>query len=71
MIDAGDARGERCGLAYKQRRIWASVTNIRDHAELEACETLGIPFVTGPAICAPQTRALGGRVVAPEHLPIR
>lgn len=57
--------------AYKQRRIWASVTNIRDHHELEACEALGIPFVTGPAICAPQTRPLGGRVVAPELLPVR
>lgn len=57
--------------AYKQRRIWASVTNIRDHAELEACEALGIPFVTGPAICAPQARPLGGRVVAPESLPVR
>jgi hypothetical protein len=78
-LPSGDRRARMSALrrfteqraAYKQRRIWASVTNIRDRPELEACEALGIPFVTGPAICTPQTRPLGGRVVGPEQLPVR
>lgn len=57
--------------AYKQRRVWASVTNVRDAQELEACRALGVPFVTGPAVCEPQLRPLGGRVVTLDHLPIR
>ena len=57
--------------AYKQRRIWASITNVRDAQELEACEAHGVPFITGPAVCEPQSRPLGGRVMTPEHLPVR
>jgi hypothetical protein len=57
--------------AYKQRRIWASVTNVRDAEELEACQALGVPFVTGPAVCDAQPRPMGGRVVTLDHLPIR
>jgi hypothetical protein len=54
-----------------ERRIWASVTNVRDAQELEACQALGMPFVTGPAVCDPQPRPLGARVVSLDHLPIR
>lgn len=57
--------------AYKQRRIWASVTNVRDAEELEACRALGVPFVTGPAVCGAQARPLGGRVVEFGQLPLR
>lgn len=57
--------------AYKQRRIWASVTNVRDAQELAACEAHGVPFITGPAVCEPQSCPLGGRVMNPEHLPVR
>jgi hypothetical protein len=55
---------------YKQRRIWASVTNVRDGEELAACTALGVPFMSGPAICKPHPRPLGGRRVGRGDLPI-
>lgn len=54
---------------YRQRRIWASVTNVRDTEELAACAALRIPFVTGPAVSPPLTRPLGGLVLPLERLP--
>ncbi|MDP3749932.1 MAG: hypothetical protein Q8Q88_23135 [Phenylobacterium sp.] len=56
---------------YKQRRIWASVTNVRDGEELAACAALGVPFMSGPAVCRPQLLPLGGRLIQRGDLPIR
>lgn len=36
--------------AYKGRRIWPAVTNVRTQAELELCFAMGVPFVTGRAV---------------------
>ena len=55
---------------YKQRRIWPGVTNVRRRAELEAASRLRIPFVTGPAVCAPLASPAGGRGVALASLPL-
>lgn len=55
---------------YKQRRIWPGVTNVRRRAELEAASRLRIPFVTGPAVCAPLPSPAGGRAVALASLPL-
>lgn len=55
---------------YKQRRIWPAVTNVRRRAELEAAVRLRIPFVTGPAVCAPLPNPAGGRAVALANLPL-
>ena len=55
---------------YKQRRIWPGVTNVRRRAELEAASRLRIPFVTGPAVCAPLASPAGGRAVALASLPL-
>lgn len=60
--------GERMVL-YKQRRIWPAVSNVRRRAELEAAARLRIPFLTGPAICAPMPAPIGGRAVGLAHLP--
>jgi len=78
-LPSGDRRARMAALrhftqhrhAYKQRRIWASVTNVRDLEELQACEALGVPFVTGPAICEPQIRPLAGRIATMDQLPVR
>jgi len=56
---------------YKQRRIWGSVTNVRDAEELAACAALRIPFVTGPAVARAQARPLGGLVLPLDRLPAR
>lgn len=56
---------------YKQRRIWSSITNVRTAEELEVCAELGVPFVTGPAVCDPQPHPLAGRAVPSARLPIK
>lgn len=55
---------------YKQRRIWASVTNVRDGEELAACTSLGVPFMSGPGVSRPQLVPLGGRLIERGDLPI-
>jgi hypothetical protein len=55
---------------FKQRRIWAAVTNVRRRAELEAAQRLHIPFVTGPAVCSPVSTPVGGRAAALDMLPM-
>jgi hypothetical protein len=55
---------------YKQRRIWPAVTNVRRASELEAASRLRIPFVTGPAVCAPVPSPVGGRAVSLASLPL-
>lgn len=54
---------------YKQRRIWPAVSNLRRRAEVEAAARLRIPFITGPAVCAPMSRPVGGLAVALTQLP--
>ena len=61
--------GERL-IHYKQRKIWPAVTNVRRRAEVEACARLRIPFLTGPAVCAPVLTPVGGRSVALASLPM-
>ena len=77
-LPAGDRRSRLAALRrfasrrshYKQRRIWASVTNVRDREELAACVSLGVPFMSGPAVCRPQLLPLGGRLVPRGRLPV-
>jgi len=60
---------ERLSL-FKQKRIWAAVTNVRNRTELDACIAFSIPFVTGPAICRLQTEPVGGRMQDIRALPV-
>ena len=60
---------ERLDL-YRRKRVWAAVTNVRDHAELEACVAFKIPFVTGAGVCRMQTQPMGGRLQPLDALPI-
>ncbi len=60
---------ERLSL-FKQKRIWAAVTNVRNRTELEACIGFSIPFVTGPAVCRLQTEPVGGRMQDVRALPV-
>jgi hypothetical protein len=77
MLPEGDALHRMSALRrfaerlvhYKQRRIWPAVTNVRRSAELETASRLRIPFVTGPAVCAPVPSPVGGRAVALTKLP--
>ncbi len=55
---------------YKRKQIWPAVTNVRNHAELEACAQAKIPFVTGPGVCRMQTTPLGGHLQPLEDLPV-
>jgi len=56
--------------AYKRRRIWPGVTNIRTRRELDVALEAKVPFLTGPGICRPQIRPLGGRPWPIEQLPV-
>ena len=78
MLPEGDAHQRTSALRrfaerlthYKQRRIWPGVTNVRRPSELEIASRLRIPFVTGPAVCAPVPAPVGGRAVALTNLPL-
>ena len=77
-LPAGDRRSRIAALRqfasrrshYKQRRIWSSVTNVRDGEELATCVSLGVPFMSGPGVCKPQLLPLGGRLVPRGRLPV-
>lgn len=56
--------------AYKRRRIWPGVTHIRTRRELDVALEAKVPFLTGPGICRPQIRPLGGRPWPIEQLPV-
>ncbi|MDP2213287.1 hypothetical protein [Phenylobacterium sp.] len=56
--------------AYKRRRIWPGVTNVRTRRELETALEAKMPFVTGPGVCRPQNEALGGRAWRTDQLPV-
>ena len=56
--------------AYKRRRIWPGVTNIRTARELEAAREARIPFLTGPGVCRLRETPVGGRARSIEELPL-
>lgn len=62
--------GTRSG-EFKSRQIWTGVTNIRTRKERELARDLGVPFLTGPAICRLRTEPVGGAPWAFENLPAR
>ncbi|WP_333585634.1 hypothetical protein [Phenylobacterium sp.] len=55
--------------AYRRRRIWPAVTNIRTGPELAAARAAGVPFLTGPAISRAQDQVMGGRPWPSHQLP--
>jgi hypothetical protein len=55
--------------AYKERQLWASVTNVREAAEVAACLALRTPFISGPAVSSLLAQPLGGRTRTIETLP--
>ncbi len=55
---------------YRRKQIWASITNVRTRMELEACATLQVQIVTGPAVCPLGLQPVGGRVRPMDHLPV-
>ncbi|WP_305313075.1 hypothetical protein [Phenylobacterium sp.] len=56
--------------AYKRRRVWPAVTNVRHPRELDLALEARLPFVTGPAICRLQPRPMGGRSWPVDQLPV-
>lgn len=56
--------------AYRRRRIWPGVTNIRSARELKAVRETRIPFLTGPGVCRMQTVPVGGRPWSADLLPV-
>lgn len=56
--------------AYRRRRIWPGLTNVRTRAERELAVSLGFPFLTGPGVGRMQDGPIGGRPWALEDLPV-
>ena len=56
--------------AYKRRRIWPAVTNVRRQRELDLALEAHLPFITGPAVCRLQPRPMGGRSWPVDQLPV-
>ncbi|MFT4933646.1 MAG: hypothetical protein ACI9LT_000315 [Pseudoalteromonas distincta] len=56
--------------AYKRRRIWPGVTNVRSRRELEVALEGKAPFLSGPGVCRSQSSPVGGRPWRIEQLPV-
>jgi hypothetical protein len=56
--------------AFKRRKIWPSITNIRNPAELEACLRERVPFLTGPAVCGPMAEPVARLAWQTQRLPL-
>ena len=56
--------------AFRRRKIWPSLTNLRTAAELEAGLRERIPFLSGPAVCGPMAEALGRIACETTRLPL-
>lgn len=56
--------------AYKRRRIWPGLTNVRRQRELDLALEAHLPFITGPAVCRLQARPMGGRSWPVDQLPV-
>lgn len=57
--------------AYKGRRIWPAVTNVRTQGELELCFAMGVPFVTGRAVSSGLERPPVRPDTPASQLPLR
>ena len=56
--------------AFRRRKIWPAITNVRSAAELEAALRERIPFLSGPAVCGPMADALGRIACETGRLPL-
>ena len=56
--------------AFRRRKIWPAITNVRTAAELEAGLRERIPFLSGPAVCGPMSEALGRIACEAARLPL-
>lgn len=55
---------------YRRRRMRWGLTNIRTGPELDLAIRLGLPFLSGPAVCRMLESPIGGRRWAAEDLPM-
>jgi hypothetical protein len=55
--------------AYKKKRIWAGVTGLLNSNELDACLSLRVPVIGGPAVAGLGPRPVGARTVDTSELP--
>lgn len=55
--------------AYKKKRIWAGVTGLQTSNELDACLSLRVPVIGGPAVSGLAPRPVGARTVETSELP--
>jgi hypothetical protein len=55
--------------AYKKKRIWAGVAGLLNTNELDACLSLRVPVIGGPAVSGLAARPVGARTVDTAELP--
>jgi hypothetical protein len=60
---------ERIDL-FRQKRIWPSISNVRNAVELETCLARRIPFVAGRAVSGPLSHPVGLLSLGPDQLPL-
>ncbi|HEX7760324.1 MAG TPA: hypothetical protein VF459_12530, partial [Caulobacteraceae bacterium] len=78
-LPEGDAKSRAAAIrrfsgrsdAYRTRKIWSAITNVRTQAELELCFAVGIPFVTGRAVSNALDRPPSQPHFAASDLPLR
>ncbi len=79
VLPEGDAKSRLAAIrrfagrreAFRARKIWPAITNVRTQAELELCFAVGVPFVTGRAVSGPLDRPPANPAFAARALPLR
>lgn len=77
-LPSGDERSRLAAMrrfmdrrdAFKRRKIWPAITNVRTHVELEGCLGERVPFVSGLAVCGSVDGFVGGLPWDADQLPL-
>ena len=67
---AAVSRFLREGDAYRRKKVWQGVTDVRTRRELNHCIDQGAPFVTGAAVCDLLEAPVGTTHLSSLHLPM-
>jgi hypothetical protein len=60
----------REGDAYRRKKVWQGITDVRTRRELNHCLDNGAPFVTGAAVCDLLEAPVGTTHLSSLHLPM-
>jgi hypothetical protein len=67
---AAVTRFMREGPAYRRKRVWQGVSDVRTRRELNSCIDQEVPFLTGAAVTDLLEAPIGSARLSSLHLPM-